>query len=194
MEPAQRTDAAEPMPGEIHIRRRELTVLRRVLIAAMPREGCALLLGGPASGPIDAHPGASWTAAGSTVVAAADAVGSWAGAAPVLEIRLIWPCLNVWKPPVDQTRRFRLDPREQLLAQRWARQRGLQVLGSAHSHPSSAALPSATDLQLAVAPTLQLILSPREHWNPACWWLEPGVDDGVDDIPRPRRLPWKMMD
>jgi hypothetical protein len=46
-----------------------------------------------------------------------------------------------------------------LLAQRWARQRGVQVLGSAHSHPASPAEPSATDLALAVAPTLMVIRS-----------------------------------
>ena len=111
-------------------------------------------------------------------------------AAAPLEIRLIWPCLNVWEPACEQTRRFRLDPREQLLAQRWGRGRGLQVLGAAHSHPISAAVPSATDLELAVAPTLQLILSPLQDWAPACWWLEAGPDGS----PRPRRLQWKMVD
>lgn len=180
---------AEPTPEQVHIRRRELTVLRRVLIAAEPREGCALLLGGRASGAHAVEPGIAWLAADSSAATAA-AAASGADVAPALEIRLIWPCLNVWEPRAEQIQRFRLDPREQLLAQRWGRQRGLQVLGAAHSHPRSAPVPSATDLELAVAPTLQLILSPLEDWDPACWWLEPGVDD----ISRPRRLQWKMVD
>ena len=106
------------------------------------------------------------------------------------EIRLIWPCLNVWEPAVERTRRFLLDPREQLLAQRWGRQRGLQVLGSAHSHPCSDPVPSATDLELAFAPTLQLIASPLVDWAPACWWLTLGPGDR----PAPRPLRWRMVD
>ncbi len=47
----------------------------------------------------------------------------------------VWPCLNVWEPAAERRRRFALDPREQLQAQKWARARGLEVLGSAHSHP-----------------------------------------------------------
>lgn len=109
---------------------------------------------------------------------------------PVLVIRLIWPCLNIWEPAAERNRRFLLDPREQLLAQRWGRARGLQVLGAAHSHPCSVAVPSATDLELAVAPTLQLILSPLQDWAPACWWLELNPDGR----PKPRPLRWRMVD
>lgn len=70
-----------------------------------------------------------------------------------------WPCLNRWQPAGERHRRFSLDPREQLQAQRWARARGLQVIGAAHSHPGSAAEPSATDLALCWGPTLMLIRS-----------------------------------
>ncbi len=35
----------------------------------------------------------------------------------------------------DRDSRFALDPREQIAAQRWARLRGLEVLGVCHSHP-----------------------------------------------------------
>ena len=107
-----------------------------------------------------------------------------------MQIDLIWPCLNVWEPAPERTRRFRLDPREQLLAQRWGRDRGLRVLGSAHSHPSSDPVPSATDLTLAFAPTLQLILSPLTDWAPACWWLELNPDGRLS----PRPLRWRMVD
>lgn len=114
-----------------------------------------------------------------------------------------WPCLNRWQPAGERRRRFSLDPREQLQAQRWARARGLQVLGAAHSHPGSAAEPSATDLALCWGPTLMLIRSGLEpgDGDPAtatareqataaaaaaglrAWWI-PGEDGGV-----PRELP-----
>ncbi len=110
-------------------------------------------------------------------------------------IALVWPCLNVWEPPPERRRRFALDPREQLQAQKWARARGLTVLGSAHSHPLSAPVPSALDRSLAFAPTLMLILGQADgptgsaadgdtQWSLACWWLP---EQGS-----PRRLAWRM--
>lgn len=90
-----------------------------------------------------------------------------------LQLTRVWPCLNRWEPASERSHRFALDPREQLLAQKWARQRQLQVIGAAHSHPSSAARPSATDLQLCVGPTLMLIRSGLGHGDQAfgAWWM-----------------------
>lgn len=103
-------------------------------------------------------------------------------------VRRIWPCLNVWEPPAERRRRFALDPREQLLAQKWARSRGLTVLGSAHSHPLSEPVPSALDRSLAFTPTLMLILGQGATEGDsrclACWWLP---EQGS-----PRRLAWRM--
>jgi proteasome lid subunit RPN8/RPN11 len=105
-------------------------------------------------------------------------------------VRRIWPCLNAWDPPAERRRRFALDPREQLLAQKWARSRGLVVLGSAHSHPLSEPVPSALDRSLAFTPTLMLILgqggSEGESRHLACWWLP--------EHGSPRRLAWRMVD
>lgn len=112
-------------------------------------------------------------------------------------IEQVWPCLNVWEPSPERRRRFALDPREQLQAQKWARGRGLTVLGSAHSHPSSAPVPSALDRSLAFLPTLMLILGQADGpaasvsegdgpWSLACWWLP---EQGP-----PRRLAWRMDD
>ncbi len=131
-----------------------LRVLVGDLAGAAPEEGCALLLGQRV------RAGSGW----------------------LLELGLVWPCLNRWEPRGERAQRFLIDPREQLLAQRWGRQRGLQVLGSAHSHPTSAARPSATDLALAVAPTLMLIRSglggpgeggalPAGCAGLGAWWL-----------------------
>ena len=74
-----------------------------------------------------------------------------------LLLERIWPCCNSWQPPEQRSQRFLLDPREQLHAQRWARERQLQVIGAAHSHPTSPAVPSGTDRELCFGPTLMLI-------------------------------------
>ena len=124
----------------------------------------------------------------------------------VLDLRWIWPCVNVWEPASERRRRFRIDPREQLLAQKWGRGRGWLVLGSAHSHPRGVEEPSATDRALAFAPTLMLILAPGLGGGAAdlelsgrigCWWL-PAPDDGVREAgpaaSLPRRLRWRMED
>ncbi|MFO0104759.1 MAG: M67 family metallopeptidase, partial [Cyanobium sp.] len=97
-----------------------LIVLGRLLAAAHPEEGCALLLG----------------EAGRSL---------W-------QIRGLWPCCNVWPQPEERSERFAIDPREQLVAQRWARPWGWQGLGVAPSHTSSGAVPTRTDCRLGVPP------------------------------------------
>ena len=107
-------------------------------------------------------------------------------------LRWIWPCCNVWPVPGERCRRFAIDPREQLLAQKWGRARGLEVLGAAHSHPRSPAVPSSTDHSLTLTPALMLILgrdpAPDQHQAQeelVAWWLpEPPA--------QPQRLPWRM--
>jgi proteasome lid subunit RPN8/RPN11 len=124
------------------------------LAAALPEEGCVLLLGSAQ----DRH----WR---------------------VLEV---WPCLNSWQPPSERRCRFAIDPREQLQAQKWARSRGWQVLGSLHSHPISEPVPSACDERLAVRPCLLVIAAPasgsaatgvgsRQRWRLRAWWLGDGL-------------------
>ena len=164
-------------PAEIRIGRQALTLIDRVLDAAAPEEGCALLLGlrqHRNEGPAD--PGnVCW------------------------HLRRIWPTVNVWEPALERRQRFRIDPREQLLAQKWSRAHGLDVLGSLHSHPTSAPHPSGTDRSMTFAPTLMLIRGRALAEPPAgeaggsaghgvlrCWWLEENAD--------PRLLPWRMED
>ena len=45
--------------------------------------------------------------------------------------------------------RFVVDPADHIAARRYGRDRGLEVLGFYHSHPRSAAVPSAADLSEA---------------------------------------------
>lgn len=130
-------------PERLVVDSHQLTVLRAVLAAVAPQEGCALLLGHPA--------------------------GAGAGDQAAARLQLIWPCLNVWPQSEQRCERFAIDPREQLMAQKWGRQRGWQVLGTAHSHPSSAAIPSPTDCAWAFTPALMLILGASGELR--AWWI-----------------------
>jgi proteasome lid subunit RPN8/RPN11 len=106
----------------------------------------------------------------------------------LLLLQQVWPCCNVWPDVGERHRRFAIDPREQLLAQRWARRHQGVVLGFAHSHPQSTPVPSVTDRQLCVAPALMLIQGteqPGAAPSLACWWIP---DEGAE----PQRLPWRM--
>lgn len=127
-----------------------------VLEAALPEEGCALVLG---------------TAVERT----------W-------QVMLLWPCLNRWQPAQERCRRFAIDPREQLLAQKWARARGWQVLGSLHSHPETAPTPSDLDSCLAVRPCLLIIGAPKTAGTPGAWawrawWLPERASGGPRQAP-----------
>ena len=141
-------------PALLQIGRDQLTLLEALLAAETPRESCALLLG-------------PW----------ADRPAEEGGA---VRIAAIWPCLNVWDPPAERQRRFAVDPREQLMAQKWGRRLGWQLIGTAHSHPTSAAVPSALDQDLAFVPTLMLIAGTAASPGPAgapvirAWWLDAG--------------------
>jgi proteasome lid subunit RPN8/RPN11 len=54
------------------------------------------------------------------------------------------PCRNAYEG--DQKDRFLLDPKDQVTAERRARESGLSVLGFFHSHPNEESYFSATDL------------------------------------------------
>ena len=150
------------MPGLLEFDRNCLMVLRRSLLAVAPFEGCALLLGDQDDSNSD-QGGSIWN------------------------VRLIWPCCNVWGPGMSSLPegsndpnlgaellpsrkcRFALDPREQLQAQRFAREHNWQVLGSAHSHPGGEAVPSVMDHRWATVPSLLVIVA--GSGNVRAWWL-----------------------
>lgn len=121
-----------------------------------------------------------WCRAAAPLEACALLVGSRQGA--LWRIQRLWPCCNSWPQPHERCRRFAIDPREQLQAQRWARGLGLELLGAAHSHPTGAPQPSAMDLERTAAPALMLIWAEA---GPRCWWLE-------DPPAAPRPLEWTM--
>lgn len=103
------------------------------------------------------------------------------------QLRLIWPCCNVWPQPQQRCRRFAIDPREQLQAQKWGRAQGLELLGSAHSHPATGAFPSGTDRSLCGVSTLMVILGAQTHGGElVAWWLP-------EAPAAPLHLPWRMV-
>jgi proteasome lid subunit RPN8/RPN11 len=60
-------------------------------------------------------------------------------------VRLAIPCSNAYEG--EQKDRFLIDARDQMLADRRARELGMDVLGFFHSHPDCDAYFSATDLK-----------------------------------------------
>lgn len=55
---------------------------------------------------------------------------------------------------------FSFDPKEQFAVLKYARQKGLKIVGNWHSHPASPSRPSQEDLRLALDPSiLYFILS-----------------------------------
>ncbi len=149
------------MPSHIAFKEDTQSVLCKRLLASSPEEGCALLLGNEKQ--------------------IKTSIQNF-----LFEISLIWPCSNIWKNELEflpkqievntnlkqslsRKNRFTIDPREQLLAQKWARTKSLSILGSAHSHPSSGAIPSKVDLDLNFTPGLIVIVSGSGELR--AWWI-----------------------
>lgn len=84
------------------------------------------------------------------------------------------PCENVY--PGDRRRHFLIDPERHLALQREARERGLAILGSYHSHPDGTALPSTEDREQAHPWTVMVIVAVREGRvvDVRAWTLEAG--------------------
>ena len=145
---AERIGAMPFAPSLLRLDHRCLMVLRSGLAAVRPEEGCALV------------------------------IGTMPTAAGDLRITAIWPCCNAWRPSdatdsdlADRSRRncFVVDPREQIAAQRWARQRQCQLLGVAHSHPQSPASPSIRDCHWGQPERLMIILG--SDGTLRAWWM-----------------------
>ena len=63
----------------------------------------------------------------------------------------------------DQRRRFEVDPRDYLKAERYALEKDITLLGIYHSHPDHPAVPSVHDLKQAVPFFSYLILSTEKE-------------------------------
>ena len=76
------------------------------------------------------------------------------------QVTLAIPCRNAYEG--DQKDRFLIDPKDQLAADRKARELGLTVLGFFHSHPNEASYFSSTDLKNSWPWYSNVVLSIRD--------------------------------
>ena len=161
---AERIEINNEMPEVLQFDHDCLIVLRQTLLAKTPEEGCAILIGNKNNSGIFFNK-------------------------PLWNVRIIWPCWNIWRPEIfeflgstqsilksknkkqpSKENRFFLDPKEQIKAQRWARNHDLEVLGSAHSHPiAQDAVPSLTDIELSFNENLMVIVA--GSGDVRAWWM-----------------------
>ena len=152
------------IPKYIEFHNETNSVLSRYLKAAEPAEGCAILIGHKKSSGID-NKNICW------------------------EIKHIWNSRNIWglkeSKLIDQNicrfpnqkitklstkNRFEIDAKDQIAAQKWARENDLEVLCCAHSHPIGKNRPSEIDLLLHKSPGLMVISN--KNGNLKAWWVK----------------------
>lgn len=86
-----------------------------------------------------------------------------------------YPTLNVHSTPLT---RYSIDPLQLLRVFKAMEQAGQELVAIFHSHPTSAAYPSVTDISQAYYPdALSLIVSLKDAENPVLrgFWLRDGV-------------------
>lgn len=91
-------------------------------------------------------------------------------------------CRNLAAPD-ERRRRFMIDPRRVLRAERDLRNSGEAVVGFYHSHPDAHAVVSETDMRyLRLWPNTVWLIVPVAHGRaatPRAWWLDtPGEGPG----------------
>ena len=152
------------IPKYIEFHNETSCVLSKFLKAAEPEEGCCLLIGKTNSSAKD-HKRNIW------------------------EVTHIWDCRNIWGEKesklinqnisglsiqedmqLSKKNRFEIDPKDQIESQQWARENDLEVLCSAHSHPSGENKPSAMDLLLNQSPSLMVIANKDGELK--AWWIK----------------------
>tara|TARA_B100000700_G_scaffold17195_1_gene17012 strand:- start:398 stop:910 length:513 start_codon:yes stop_codon:yes gene_type:complete len=152
------------IPKYIEFHNETNLLLSRFLKEAEPDEGCAILIGNKKSLRTDKKS------------------NFW-------QISHIWNCRNIWgqresklinentcKFPnkriinLSTKNRFEIDAKDQIAAQKWARENDLDILCCAHSHPIGTNKPSETDLFLHKSPGLMVIANNNGHLK--AWWIK----------------------
>ena len=86
-------------------------------------------------------------------------------------VKLVLPVKNASESRI----RFRMDPKAQLRAMEQIEVEGLELLAIFHSHPKGPSMPSATDIQEAVYPVVNIIWSKvGRRWQARGFWIEGG--------------------
>ena len=152
------------IPKYIEFHNETNSILSRYLKAAEPKEGCAILIGDKKSSRTD------------------NKNNFW-------EIKHIWNCRNIWGQQesklinqntytlpnqkiiqLSTKNRFEIDAKDQIAAQKWARENDLEILCCAHSHPIGENIPSEIDLFLHKSPGLMVISN--NNGNLKAWWIK----------------------
>tara|TARA_B100000965_G_C19289748_1_gene625306 strand:+ start:79 stop:615 length:537 start_codon:yes stop_codon:yes gene_type:complete len=152
------------IPKYIEFHNKSNIVLSRFLKAAEPAEGCSILIGQKQRSGCN------------------DKNMFW-------EIKHIWNCRNIWGQKesrlIDQsisifaTKKdlklskkncFEIDAKDQISAQKYARENDLEVLCCAHSHPVGDNRPSEIDLFFHQSPGLMVISNKDGHLK--AWWIK----------------------
>lgn len=91
----------------------------------------------------------------------------------------IYPVPNVDAAPRS---RFRMEPGAQLAAMREIRERGLDLTGTYHSHPTTPPYPSSRDQDLALYPQCAHLIVSLASPEPEvlCWSITPKGFDQLD--------------
>ena len=150
-------------PKYIEFQNETHRVLSRILKAAEPAEGCAILIGKKNNS------------------AANKKNNFW-------EVKYIWRCCNIWEEQaskfiepnkstfpnqrsveLSKNNRFEIDAKDQIAAQKWARANNLEVLCCAHSHPLGKNNPSTVDLIWHKSPGLMVISN--KSGDLKAWWI-----------------------
>jgi len=86
-------------------------------------------------------------------------------------VKLVLPVKNASESRI----RFRMDPKAQLRAMEQIEVEGLELLAIFHSHPKGPSVPSATDIEEAVYPVVNIIWSKvGRRWQARGFWIEAG--------------------
>lgn len=101
-------------------------------------------------------------------------IGTPGNLAQVVEVR---PAANVWDGEDEKNRRYLLDPRAQLAAERDAASVGRAVIGFYHSHPDAAPVPSERDRAAAWPVYIYLIVNVTagKAGDSRAWTLDPAA-------------------
>lgn len=138
----------------------QLAAIARIGEQAYPEEGCGILLG------------KSITDQVRQVVEVRAVPNIWSTDGDIAELMPQDPAPQSLAR--SKTSRYTIDPRDLLIAQRDARDQGIDVIGIVHSHPDHPALPSECDRAVAWSHYSYIIASihRRRVKDILCWRLD----------------------
>ncbi|HEY9618776.1 MAG TPA: M67 family metallopeptidase [Crinalium sp.] len=160
----------------LHLSPDQIQHIRHHAESTYPDECCGLLLG-------QIEPGESNAESNSVVVEARSLPNAWVDSiADELSALGNVPTTH----GLTKSRRYWIDPKDMLEAQRYARDRHLTIVGIYHSHPDNPAVPSECDRVLAWPEYSYLIVSvPKGNAKDLLSWK---LDDGHQFQSEPIRM------